>query len=308
MAAIILTPKFSKIIENIAGAEGPVFTPDGTFYMVAPEVEVDGKAAGHILKVDLENGQKNVVCEPNIEGGGIPAGCQSDKEGNLYVADMRLGILTMKPNGTYKQVAKVDKDGRTMQGCNDCSFDYAGNLWVTAPAGNIAPDPYLRSFEEGFGSLYCLTTNQEVIYLDTGYRFCNGIAVIHDKAGQPIKLIVAETPTRLLWVYDIDGPGKISNKTQWGQLPDCEKFSGPDGMDFDENGNLLVAHHGSGFIDVFGPEGGQPIQRIKCPFDHPSNVHFKPGSNIVYVTEHTNHALWKFEWECKGMPQFCDRK
>ena len=34
-----------------------------------------------------------------------------------------------------------------MQGCNDCSFDYDGNLWVTAPAGDIAPKPYRRSSE-----------------------------------------------------------------------------------------------------------------------------------------------------------------
>ena len=34
-----------------------------------------------------------------------------------------------------------------MQGCNDCIFDYNGDLWVTAPAGNIAPDPYKRSFD-----------------------------------------------------------------------------------------------------------------------------------------------------------------
>ena len=32
-----------------------------------------------------------------------------------------------------------------MQGCNDCIFDYHGNLWVTAPAGEIAPHAYERS-------------------------------------------------------------------------------------------------------------------------------------------------------------------
>jgi len=45
------------------------------------------------------------------------------------------------------QLATVDSEGRTMQGCNDCSFDYHGNLWVTAPAGEIAPSEYRRSFE-----------------------------------------------------------------------------------------------------------------------------------------------------------------
>ena len=44
------------------------------------------------------------------------------------------------------QIAKADDSGDVMQGCNDCTFDYNGNLWLTAPAGKIAPDPYLRSF------------------------------------------------------------------------------------------------------------------------------------------------------------------
>lgn len=78
-------------------------------------------------------------------------------------------------------------------------------------------------------------------------------------------------------------------------------------MDLDEKGNLLVAHWGSGYIEVFQPEGGHPIKRIKCPFDKPSNIHFQPNSNVVYVTEHTNHGLWKFQWENKGMPQFCEQ-
>jgi hypothetical protein len=42
---------------------------------------------------------------------------------------------------------RQDSLNRTMQGCNDCAFDYDGNLWVTAPAGEIAPAEYKRSFE-----------------------------------------------------------------------------------------------------------------------------------------------------------------
>lgn len=77
-------------------------------------------------------------------------------------------------------------------------------------------------------------------------------------------------------------------------------------MDFDENGNLLVAHWGSGYIEVFGPEGKDPIKRIKTPFEKPSNVHFHPSSNKLIVTEHDTDGLWEIEWESKGMPQFCD--
>ena len=42
----------------------------------------------------------------------------------------------------YFQVAKVDTDGRALQGCNDLTFDYKGTLWFTGPATAIAPANY----------------------------------------------------------------------------------------------------------------------------------------------------------------------
>lgn len=49
--------------------------------------------------------QTTVLCEPNIDGdGGIPAGCQCDKDNVIWIADMRLGILTMDQSGNFKQV------------------------------------------------------------------------------------------------------------------------------------------------------------------------------------------------------------
>ena len=81
---------------------------------------------------------------------------------------------------------------------------------------------------------------------------------------------------------------------------------GPDGMDFDEEGYLLVANWGSSHIEVYGPNGGDPVARIKCPFKNPSNVHFKPNSNEVYVTEHEFNGVWKFTWRAKGAKQWCE--
>ncbi|KAK3090074.1 hypothetical protein FSP39_008960 [Pinctada imbricata] len=213
-----------------------------------------------------------VLVEPSIDGnGGIPAGCQSDKDNNIWIADMRLGIIKVHPDGKFVQICQKDSKGDIMQGCNDCAYDYTGNLWVTAPAGEIAPHPYRRSFE----------------------------------TGSPKTLIVAETPTKTLWAYDIKGPGELGPKSKWGKLPGTLE-GGPDGMDLDEEDNLLVAHWGSGHIEVFGRDGGEPHTRIKCPFDRPSNLHFKKGTKTVYVTEHDSHALWKFDWKRGGKPQFCD--
>ncbi|XP_041358416.1 diisopropyl-fluorophosphatase-like isoform X2 [Gigantopelta aegis] len=301
----LVEPQFSKIVEGLRGAEGPVFDNHGQFFMVAPEVEKDGKYAGQILKVDLETGKTTILCEPSVDGfGGIPAGCQCDHEGNLWVADMRLGIIKVTQKGEMTQICTKDSEGRTMQGCNDCAFDYHGNLWVTAPAGEIAPHPYRRSNEEPFGSIYCVTNQGVVVKIDTGFLFPNGIAVLHDDDGCPKTLIVAETPTKRLWGFDIVGSGRVDNKRIWGQL--SGDFRGPDGIDFDKHNNLLVTYQRSGSIEVFPPGGGWPVKSIRCPFTCPSNLHFRPGSRDVYVTEHQYDGLWRFEWECGGKPQMCD--
>lgn len=82
-------------------------------------------------------------------------------------------------------------------------------------------------------------------------------------------------------------------------------IGGPDGMDFDEKGRLLVAHHGGSHLEVFTAQG-KLERRIKCPFKTPSNLHFKPNSNLCYVTEHDFDGVWMFEWEAKGMPMYCE--
>ena len=142
-----LQVQFTKIAEGLLGSEGPVFNKDGEFIMVAPEVEEDGRSAGQILKINLQNGQSTVWCQPKFHNvGGIPAGCQCDQENNIWVADMRHGILKVTPQGHVTQIVQ-QYEGQVMQGCNDCAFDSRGNLYVTAPAGPIAPQPYQRSMQ-----------------------------------------------------------------------------------------------------------------------------------------------------------------
>ena len=60
------------------------------------------------------------------------------------------------------------------------------------------------------------------------------------------------------------------------------------------------------FQQVFNKFGGCPQIRVELPFKKVSNVHFKPGTNDVYVTEHDTHGLWRFEWLHTGAPQFCE--
>ena len=46
----------------------------------------------------------------------------------------------------------------------------------------------------------------------------------HMEDGRPKRLIVAETPKKILWAYDIVGPGLVENKRVWGRIPGKASF------------------------------------------------------------------------------------
>lgn len=270
---------FIPIARDIPGAEGPCFDKEGRFFMVCPR-------HGQILQV-FEDGTKR----EHANTGGVPAGLQCDRENRLWVADMKLGLLCVAPDGTVTHVVK-EYDGAPMRGCNDCAFDSRGNLYITAPAGSGEGKPE--------GEIYCRLKDGTMIRLDGGFQFCNGIAV----SGDDRLLIVAETFTKTLWAYDIESPGRVANRRPWVVLPGDHR-GGPDGLDFDAAGYLLATNWGSGHIEVIAPDGTL-AERIPLPFLKPSNVHFGgPDGQWVYVTEHDTNGLWKFHWKRPGQPQYC---
>ena len=84
--------EFIRIAEDLPGAEGPVFDTKDNFFMVVPD-------RGQIVRV-TEDG---VVTEL-ANTGGIPAGLQCDRDDSLWVADMKLGILKVSPDGQIEHV------------------------------------------------------------------------------------------------------------------------------------------------------------------------------------------------------------
>ena|GEM_PF-1676994 len=147
------------IAKDIPGAEGPCVNMRGEFFMVAPNL-------GQVFRVN-ESGETSIFAET----GGIPAGLQCDRSNRLWLADMKRGILSISPEGIVR-VETPEFDGKPMRGCNDCAFDSRGNLYVTAPAGSGKDAPN--------GEVFCRKNNGELVLLDGGFQFCNGIAVNAD--------------------------------------------------------------------------------------------------------------------------------
>ena len=269
---------FEKIASDIRGSEGPLVTKDGRLFVVQP-------SGGLILEIG-PGGEKTVLANT----GGIPAGLQLHPDGSIWVADMKLGILRVTLDGSITREVSTF-EGQPIRGCNDCSFDSRGNLYFTAPAGSSGTNP--------IGELFCRLATGEVLRLDQGFAFCNGLAV----SGDDNLLIVAETFTKILHGYHLKAPGVVSEKFLFATLPG-DHHGGPDGIDFDAAGRLIATNLGAGHLEVLAPDGTLE-DRVPLPFAHPSNVHFGgPGSHTLYITEHTNHALWKTEWHCAGQTQF----
>jgi len=270
---------FENIAKDIAGSEGPIFTLGGKFHCVAPD-------RGQVLRLDA--GVLVELCNT----GGIPAGLQADARDRLWIADMKLGILRVDPAGTLTDIVRTF-DGAPIRGCNDLAFDSAGNLYFTAPAGS--------DLDTRVGEMFCRTRDGRVHRLDRGFAFCNGIAVSADDR----TLIVAETLTKRLYAYDITAPGVVANRRIFATLTGQHE-GGPDGMDFDQAGNLLATNWGGSCIEGFDP-AGKRIEIIETPFDKPSNLHFGGADGRdMWVTEHTFHGVWKTRWRAAGLVRFPD--
>jgi gluconolactonase len=213
-----------------------------------------------------------------------------DRNNDIWVADMKLGIFRVTLDGEITHVVST-YEGAPIRGCNDCIFDSTGNLYFTAPAGSSDKKPE--------GEVYCRLSDGTVRRLDSGYAFSNGLAVTADDK----TLIVAETFTKQLHAFDIVAPGEVVNKRVWATLPG-DKFGGPDGMDFDVNGRLLVAHYGSSTVEVYEADGSW-LRSLPMPFEKVTNVHFQgPGSTALMITENSENGLWHCEYETSGQPQY----
>ena len=273
---------FERLAGDLPGAEGPVVDLQGRIFMVASNL--------HLIVEVRDDG----TVRHHVHTGGTPAGLQVDQENNLWCADMEKGILRITPDGRIFPEVQQYRD-QPIRGCNDCYFDSKGNLYFTAPAGSDADTPV--------GEVFCRLRHGKVVRLDDGYRFSNGLAVTADDT----KLVVAETYTKQLWIYDIVEPGRLSDRRLLATLGGRDNL-GPDGMDFDAEGLLLVTNVFGSSIEVL-TIAGELVERITTPFTKPTNVHFAgPGSKTLLITECTTGALWRTTWRNCGQAQYSDLK
>jgi xylono-1,5-lactonase len=153
---------------------------------------------------------------------------------------------------------------------NDAKADRSGAVW----AGSLNEVDMSRSD----GALYRLAFDGTVTRHDSGYRVCNGPAISADGA----TLLHTDTLRRTIYAFDLDVTrGLLANKRVWKLFADDEGY--PDGMCFDAEGCVWVAHWGAACISRFGPDA-KLLRRVALPVPQPTTVCFSgPGLDRLFV-------------------------
>jgi len=271
--------------------EGPVFNKEGELFVCdlgvyPPKNCLEEADARNVYRVGRE-GEVALFSKT----GGMPTGAAFHRDGRLFVCDSgRQAILAISTEGTVSVVVS-EYEGTPLLGPNDLVFDSRGNLYFT--------DPKSSTSDNRIGSIYLLRTTGELEQLDTGYAFPNGIA-LDPKEGQ---LYLSETHTKRIHRFNIEPTGSLSKRELFATLPQeqCHPVSGPDGMALDVDGNLYVAHWGSGCVDVFDCHGSL-VGQLQCLGKQPTNVAF--WKTNIYVTEMERGEVVRLDTGVPGLELF----
>jgi gluconolactonase len=266
-----------KVAEGFEFCEGPAFGPDGWLYLV-------NLKGGYISKISPAGEVARVADSPAPNGG------QFDADGNYVVCECRRkAIVRVTPDGQVSVV--VDQcDGQPFNGPNDIAIDADGGFYFTDPDGS--------SLTNRIGAVYYVRPDRTVIRVAEGLAYPNGVNITVDRSA----VIVAETLTLQVHRYERKLDGTLGRRELLCQL---EGGVGPDGMCYDQDGNLYVSHFGSSCVDVVDPSG-QRIGALETPGENPTNCCFgPPGSrwaSSVFVTETVTDAVWRYDVGVSGMP------
>jgi gluconolactonase len=273
-----MMPSPTVLISGFDSPEGPAFDREGNLYFV-------NWLSSAIMRLTPEG----EVAE-FFNTGGIPAGLAFHRDGSLYVADDGddiHGILRIA-NGEATILANAH-EGEPLNGANDLVFDATGILYFS--------DPWRSSVEHPVGGFYRLFPGGALERLDDGLAFPNGVAISAN--GDAVYL--AETGHNRILRYAIGADGAVGPREEFALLPGGE---GPDGMAFDQTGNLYVAHYGGGKVAIFD-QLGEMVDVIRVPGANVTNIAFGgPDRRTVVITDVETASLYTARVEIPGLPLF----
>lgn len=261
--------------------EGPGFDRDGNLLCVDIPY-------GRIFRV-APDGEFEVFAQYD----GEPNGLRIHRDGRIFVADHKRGIMVIDPVSRKVEPFLERIDGRPMVGPNDLIFTEAGDIYFTDMGDSDLAHPTGR-----------------LVHLDPDGR----AKVVLDKLPAPNGLALNAAGTMLylnmfrenaVWQMRVRPDGGVSRVSRFLQL---SGGLGPDGLILDSQDNLLVVHGGLGCVWVFSSLG-EPLQRIVSGRGKmTTNIAFGvEDPNRVYITDSTTGTLLSARLPVPGRLPFSHR-
>lgn len=287
-----IEPGLICVADHLAFPEGPAYDGKGAIYC-------SNNNADYITKVTLD-GEVSIAVRANSDDTPFTFkkanGMTFFQDGSLFICDFeRNAIIRRTPDG--KQAIVVESyEGKPLEAPNDLVFDAKGALYFTAPGGSDKANPVGRiyRFELETGNL---------IRFDVRMAFPNGLAFNSDGS----YLYVAESSKDRIVRFPVLEGGMLGTLEEFADLS-ADPGGVPDGIAFDNAGQLWAAHYGASTVVVLDTKGAI-VRTIHLPHDNasgPTNLEFAgPNLRTLYITHPGSESLYKLPVEISGLPHFC---
>lgn len=259
--------------------EGPSFDRDGNLYVVDIPY-------GRVFRASPA-GEFELVAEYD----GEPNGLKIHRDGRIFIADYRRGIMQLDVESGAVTPILERRYSENFKGVNDLTFAGNGDLYFTDQGQTGLQDPTGRVFR--------LRADGRLDLLLNTVPSPNGL-VLHP--GEKM-LYVAVTRGNCVWRVPLHPDGGTSKVGLFIQL--SGGWGGPDGLAIDRDGGLLVAHAGLGAVWHFSPLG-EPLHRINSAAGTATtNLAFGgPDNRTLYITESESGSILRVELPVSGQPMY----
>ncbi len=262
--------------------EGPAFDRQGRLYCTDIPY-------GRILRIDPD-GSFTVAAEYD----GEPNGLKIHRDGRIFIADQKQGILVMDPDGGAPKPFLIRVALERLKGPNDLHFAPNGDLYFTDQAQTGLHDPT--------GRLIRVRADGAIDVLLDNVPSPNGLVL--NPAGNILYLAV--TRANAVWRVPLGRAGGVSKVGTFIQL---SGGGGPDGLAIDEEGNLAIAHAGLGSVWLFSPEG-EPLYRIRSCTKGRMTTNLAYGGadrRTLFITESATGSILAATLPVAGLTMFSHR-
>lgn len=225
-----------------------------------------------------------------------PIGWAIERDGYPgFIAGLSSGFVELDLEPFAIRPILDPEPGVTAHRMNDATADSRGRIW----AGTMP-----TSCTGATGALYRLDPDRRCTRVATGYTIPNGPAIAADGSA----MFHTDTALATIFRIAINDDGTLGERTPhivfergWGL---------PDGMTFDADGHLWVAHWGGGRVSRFDPSGARE-RSIAVDASQVTSMTFAgPDLDRMFVTtaadgkheEELAGAVFEVDPRCRGLP------